>query len=147
MFKNQTFTNIPIDPVHSYRHKSADINTLTKPFLPIPYLQISDINPFSTTIIMNAEIDNFIASNKVAIISKSYCPYCTKAKKAFQQAKIPFGSLEIENRKDCAQIQAYMKQKTGAQSVPRVFVNGNFIGGGDEVVAKMRSGELQKMCQ
>merc|ERR1711934_853187 len=97
--------------------------------------------------IMNAEIDNFIASNKVAIISKSYCPYCTKAKKAFQQEKIPFAVLEIENRKDCAQIQAYMKQKTGAQSVPRVFVNGNFIGGGDDVVAKMRSGELQKMCQ
>ena len=95
---------------------------------------------------MNAEIDNFISSNKVAIISKSYCPYCTKAKKAFQQLNIPFKSMEIENRKDCAQIQSYMKAKTGAQSVPRVFVNGKFIGGGDDVVSKMRSGELQKLC-
>merc|ERR1711972_1137098 len=92
------------------------------------------------------EIDNFISSNKVAIISKSYCPYCSKAKKAFQQLNIPFKVMEIENRKDCAQIQAYMKKKTGAQSVPRVFVNGKFIGGGDDVVKKMQSGELAKIC-
>merc|ERR1712066_1157228 len=91
---------------------------------------------------MNAEIDNFIGSNKVAMISKSYCPYCTKAKKAFQQLNISFESMEIDKRKDGEKIQDYMKVKTGARSVPRVFINGKFIGGGDDVVSKMRSGEL-----
>ena len=29
--------------------------------------------------------------------------------------------------------------------VPRVFIKGNFIGGGDDVVAKDKSGELKKL--
>jgi glutaredoxin 3 len=34
---------------------------------------------------------------------------------------------------------------TGARSVPRVFIDGKFIGGGDDVVKLMKSGELAKM--
>merc|ERR1712004_34905 len=96
--------------------------------------------------IMNAEIDNFISSNKVAIISKSYCPYCSKAKKAFQQLNVSFESMELDKRNDGGKIQDYMAKKTGARSVPRVFVNGNFIGGGDDVMSKLKSGELAKLC-
>ena len=61
-----------------------------------------------------------------------------------------FEWLEIEDREDCNEIQvltqmsdknsrkgaqmlqAYMKQLTGASSVPRVFIGGSCIGGGDE---------------
>ena len=35
--------------------------------------------------------------------------------------------------------QAYMKQLTGASSVPRVFIGGSCIGGGDETAAAHRS--------
>ena len=35
--------------------------------------------------------------------------------------------------------QAYMKQLTGASSVPRVFIGGSCIGGGDETSAAHRS--------
>ena len=34
---------------------------------------------------------------------------------------------------------------TGGRSVPRVFINGKFIGGGDDTVAKASSGELLKL--
>lgn len=33
------------------------------------------------------------------------------------------------------------------RQVPRVFVNGKFIGGGDDTVAKVKSGELKKLIQ
>merc|ERR1712127_975249 len=76
--------------------------------------------------IMQAEIDTFINSNKIAIISKSYCPFCTTAKKAFQGIGAEYQVLEIED---------YMGKITGARSVPRVFINGRFEGGGDDIAA------------
>ena len=38
-----------------------------------------------------------------------------------------------------------MRQLTGAKSVPRVFIDGKCIGGGDETVAAHESGELKEL--
>ena len=35
--------------------------------------------------------------------------------------------------------------RTGGRSVPRVFVDSVFIGGGDDTAAKARSGELKQL--
>lgn len=40
-----------------------------------------------------------------------------------------------------------MKQLTGGRSVPRVFIGGACIGGGDETEAAHRSGKLQGMLE
>jgi hypothetical protein len=40
------------------------------------------------------------------------------------------------------EIQDALYEVTGARSVPRVFVGGEFIGGGDDTAAKAASGEL-----
>ena len=42
------------------------------------------------------------------------------------------------------EIQNYMKSKTGGRSVPRVFINGKFYGGGDETAAGAKNGDLRK---
>ena len=44
---------------------------------------------------------------------------------------------------DCSEIQDYLREKTGARSVPRVFINGQFYGGGDETAAGARNGDLK----
>ena len=56
-----------------------------------------------------------------------------------------YNAIEIENREDCDQIQDVLGDMTGARSVPRVFVNGNFIGGGTDVKNLFKTGELAKM--
>ena len=43
-----------------------------------------------------------------------------------------------------SEIQDYMKTKTGARSVPRVFINGKFYGGGDETAAGAKNGDIKK---
>ena len=40
-----------------------------------------------------------------------------------------------------------MKQLTGGRSVPRVFIGGKCIGGGDETEGAHRSGKLQGMLE
>ena len=44
-------------------------------------------------------------------------------------------------------IQDEMGKVTGARSVPRVFIGGKFIGGGDDVARLAKSGELQALVK
>ena len=46
----------------------------------------------------SAFIQTALAADKVVVFSKSYCPYCKKAKDALRQAGIAFKAYEIENR-------------------------------------------------
>lgn len=92
------------------------------------------------------EIDAAIKSEKVFIVSKTFCPYCRSAIaniKKYSSPKI----IQIESNPEMTAIQNYMSQITGARSVPRVFINGNFIGGGDEIAKLERSGKLSEMLR
>ena len=53
--------------------------------------------------------------------------------------------MELDGNPECDDIQDALAQLTGGRSVPRVFVGGAFIGGGDDTAAKARSGELAKL--
>ena len=55
--------------------------------------------------------------------------------------------LEIETRPDMDEIQRYMKKLTGQSSVPRVFIGGKCIGGGDDVMALHQSKQLETMLK
>ena len=87
-----------------------------------------------------------IAAAPVVVFSKSYCPYCHKAKAAL--TPLTSGGImrwhELDSMDDGAAIQSALAF-TGATSVPRVFIGGKFIGGGDDTVALARSGQLQKL--
>lgn len=79
--------------------------------------------PISIEILADAKkvVDTTIASKPVVVFSKSYCPFCVKVRKLFQEEiKVPGDKLEIlemENRPDCSALQAYLKELTGASSV------------------------------
>ncbi|XP_060595049.1 uncharacterized monothiol glutaredoxin F10D7.3-like [Ruditapes philippinarum] len=93
-------------------------------------------------------IEDKIAKNKVMMFSKSYCPYCTMAKTALSNYNLgtdEYKIWEIEREPNCAEIQSVLRDITGAQSVPRVFINGKCIGGGSETKALHESGQLQSM--
>ena len=53
--------------------------------------------------------------------------------------------MELEKRPDCGEIQSYLKELTGASSVPRVFVGGKCIGGGDDTAALDQRGALKDL--
>jgi len=55
--------------------------------------------------------------------------------------------IEIEKRPDCGEIQTYLKQLTGASSVPRVFIGGKCIGGGDDTEAMDKMGQLKPLLE
>ncbi|KJH46605.1 Glutaredoxin [Dictyocaulus viviparus] len=95
-------------------------------------------------------VDGLLDSYKVVVFSKSYCPYCHKAKAALEGMQLKPGAMEwveIEGRPDCSEIQDYLKELTGARSVPRVFINKKFFGGGDDTVAAAKNGKLAQLLK
>lgn len=80
------------------------------------------------------------AADGVAIFSKSYCPYCRRAKRALLGIGIAPVVVELDERADGAAIQAEVRKRTGQRTVPSVWYNGKHIGGGDDTVAGVESG-------
>lgn len=100
---------------------------------------------------MEEDIDARIAGSKVFMVSKEACPFCLRAKRIFKKLGVEVDVMDLEDTsrkplvEDVAAVQDYMGKVTGARSVPRVFIGGDFVGGGDDVVAKEQSGELQEL--
>merc|ERR1712062_338024 len=81
------------------------------------------------------DVDKFIKSNKVAIISKQGCPFCSMAINSFHQIKQKPAVWDITLEPKQQEIQSYCHKLTGARSVPRVWINQQIIGGGSEVAS------------
>jgi glutaredoxin 3 len=43
-------------------------------------------------------VDQAISANKVMMFSKTFCPFCTKAKDALKSVGASFEVMELENR-------------------------------------------------
>ena len=74
-------------------------------------------------------VDTTIKQKRVVVFSKTYCPYARKAKSILTQYPIDptkMEIIEIEKRPDCAEIQSYMKEITGASTVSSFIANVSF---------------------
>ncbi|XP_027361128.1 glutaredoxin-C3 [Abrus precatorius] len=94
---------------------------------------------------VSAFVQNVIYSNRIAVFSKSYCPYCLRAKRMLAELNEQPFVVELDLRDDGYQIQSVLLDLIGRKTVPQVFVNGKHIGGSDDLRAAVKSGELQKL--
>jgi len=97
----------------------------------------------SVSAITTQLVKNLITQNPIFIFSKSFCPYCNGVKNLFTQLKVPFNTIELDKREDGEEIQSYLKYLTGASTVPRVFIKGEFIGGHDATLKLHNEGKLK----
>jgi glutaredoxin 3 len=77
---------------------------------------------------------------KVEIYSTSYCPYCMRAKALLRSKAVQFDDIDVTN--DPALRAKMVELAGGRRTVPEIFINGEIIGGCDELYALERSGEL-----
>ncbi|UJR33876.1 hypothetical protein I4U23_021297 [Adineta vaga] len=99
----------------------------------------------SATESINDKIKQLIKDHKVIVFSKTYCPYCTKAKKVLGKYKLnDYKVIELDNMDDGDEYQEILGQMTDADTVPRVFIAGECIGGGDDTEKLDKQGELEK---
>uniref|UniRef100_A0A2P2IMN0 Glutaredoxin domain-containing protein n=1 Tax=Rhizophora mucronata TaxID=61149 RepID=A0A2P2IMN0_RHIMU len=93
----------------------------------------------------SAFVQNTIYSNKIVVFSKSYCPYCRRAKKILSELNEKPFVVELDLRDDGFQIRDDLLDLVGRGTVPQIFVNGQHIGGSDDLKAAVENGKLQKL--
>eukprot|EP00438_Fugacium_kawagutii_P026171 Skav209872 [mRNA] locus=scaffold590:146482:148481:+ [translate_table: standard] len=90
-----------------------------------------------------------IDTNPCVVFSKSTCPFCDMAKSVLlNDLKAKCHVMEIDQElsgDEMSTLQDHFLKTTGARSVPRVFIDGNCIGGGTDVAALAEKGELKNM--
>lgn len=72
------------------------------------------------------------------------CPYCQNSVKFLKKNNLPFKAINIGNN---AQMMQNLAQSTGWKTVPKIFVQGRFIGGYNELMQLAQNGELQNLLQ
>ena len=74
-------------------------------------------------------VDNMINENKVTIFSNSKCTSSAKAKTVLEDMGVPYLAIELDQRLDGQSLKAVLAERTGAKSLPAVFVHGQHAGG------------------
>lgn len=93
----------------------------------------------------SAFVKTTISSHSIVIFSKSYCPYCRRAKAVFKELKQEPYVIELDERDDGGKIQNALSEIVGRRTVPQVFINGKHLGGSDDTVEAYENGELAKL--
>ena len=86
-----------------------------------------------------------VSAHPVLMFSKSDCPHCTAAKKAIAKytRELKVHELDLLKQDNQVKHQDALERLTGTRTVPRVFIGGIFVGGGDDMVRMSGSGELE----
>lgn len=79
---------------------------------------------------------------KVVLYTTAYCPYCHRALKKLDEKKVKYQNIDANKNKEAfKQIMA----ETGWDTVPQIFIDGEFIGGCDDLHALDANGKLDEM--
>ncbi|MFQ5810993.1 MAG: glutaredoxin 3 [Armatimonadota bacterium] len=79
----------------------------------------------------------------VEMYSIEKCPYCVNAKALLREKGVGFTNHDITYMPD-EELNAKMMELTGSKTVPQIWIDGEHIGGYDEMKALDDAGELDK---
>jgi glutaredoxin 3 len=78
---------------------------------------------------------------EVKVYTTSTCPYCVRAKSVLAKRGIAFEEINVSGD---FEKRDWLVKATGQKTVPQIFIDGQSIGGSDELVALDQAGELVK---
>jgi glutaredoxin 3 len=77
---------------------------------------------------------------KVEIYSTPFCPYCARAKALLSKKGVRCTEIDIDA--DFSQRDVMVERAHGRYTVPQIFIDGEHVGGCDDLFALDRAGEL-----
>jgi len=82
---------------------------------------------------------------RVEIYTTMLCPFCWRAKKLLEERGAAFQEVDVM----CdGSLRNEMRQRAGGRtSVPQIFINGQHVGGCDELYALDRAGKLKPLLE
>ena len=103
---------------------------------------------------VSPEVQDFFAKvlvdgeQPLVLFALEWCEFCWSLRKLFAKAGIPYRSVDLDStafqRHDRGgQIRKLLREKTGAATIPQVFVAGEWLGGCTDTLDAFKSGKLQ----
>jgi glutaredoxin 3 len=80
---------------------------------------------------------------RVEIYSTMFCPYCARAKSLLSRKGVTFENVDV--MMEPAKRDEMVKRAGGRTTVPQIFIDGQHVGGSDELAALDRAGKLDPM--
>jgi glutaredoxin 3 len=80
----------------------------------------------------------------VIVYSADWCPFCTRAKSLLNAREIPFEEINVDR---VPGFREKLVEMTGRMTVPQIMVDGDPVGGFNELAALDRNGELLTLVQ
>ncbi len=77
---------------------------------------------------------------RVEIYSTLFCAYCARAKSLLEKKGVDY--LNIDVMEDTSKRDEMMARSGGRRTVPQIFINGEHVGGYDDLHALDRAGKL-----
>lgn len=82
---------------------------------------------------------------RVEIYTTMLCPYCWRAKKLLEERGATYHEVDVMTD---GKLRGEMRARSGGRtSVPQIFINGQHVGGCDELYALDRAGRLKPMLE
>ena len=78
----------------------------------------------------------------IEIYTKSYCPFCKRAKALLDSKGVTYSEYEVSTDEN---LQQEMRTRSERRTVPQVFIDGQHIGGSDDLLIAEQSGLLDKL--
>jgi len=79
----------------------------------------------------------------VEIYTKSFCPYCWRAKALLDSKGVAYKEIAVDF--GGAERQAMIQRSNGRTTVPQIFIGERHVGGCDDLMALDRAGKLDPM--
>ena len=80
---------------------------------------------------------------KVELYTTTFCPFCVRAKSLLKSKGVEFTEIDVTD--DAALRQKMVELSGGRRTVPEIFINGQIVGGYDELKALNDRGELDSL--
>lgn len=79
---------------------------------------------------------------KVIVYSKSWCPFCVRAKQLLSQLGAAVDEIDLDKQPELRQ---KMVELSGQRTVPQIWIDGYHVGGCDELFALHQTGDLTRL--
>ena len=82
---------------------------------------------------------------KIEVYSTAVCPYCVAAKNLLKAKGLSWEEVRVDT--DPVQRDTMLQRSGGRRTVPQIFVNGQHVGGYDDLLAADRNGKLAQLLE
>lgn len=94
-------------------------------------------------------VDNVVHAEPVVLFALEWCEFCWSVRKLFAKLGIEYESVDLDSvtyQEDDlgGKIRAVLAERTGAKTIPQIFVGGDHIGGCTETFDAWRDGSMQR---